>query len=58
MCKQDDFPAIKWFSATDVSRTFPTPITCVRVDKQVNGFSYREWASWFKLLRFVDGLPF
>jgi len=29
----------------------------VRVDKQVHGFSYREWASWYKLLKFMQGLP-
>jgi len=52
------FPAIKFFSASDQTQEFPTPITCTRVDKHVNGFSYRDWASWYKLLRFVDGFPF
>lgn len=50
------FPAIKFFSSTDQSQTFPTPIVCVRVDKPV-GTSWRTWAGWFKLVRFLDGLP-
>jgi hypothetical protein len=54
----DSFPAVKFFSATDVSQTFPTPITCVRVDKTVAGVSWRTWAGWFKLLRLLDGFPF
>lgn len=54
----DAFPAVKYFSASDESQTFPTPITCYRVDKQVAGISWREWASWAKLLKFVDEWPF
>jgi hypothetical protein len=53
----EDFPAIKFFSATDQSATFPTPISCVRVSKPVHGFSYRVWADWYKLLRFIEDLP-
>jgi hypothetical protein len=52
-----DFPAIKYFSATDQTATFPTPVTCYRVDKHVDGFSWSDWASWYKLLKFVDGFP-
>jgi hypothetical protein len=53
----DAFPAIKFFSATDQSQSFPTPITCTRVDKPVNGVSWRDWASWFKLARYLNQLP-
>jgi hypothetical protein len=52
----DAFPAIKFFSATDQSQTFPTPITCVRVEKPV-GTDWRTWAGWFKLLRYLDAFP-
>jgi hypothetical protein len=58
VCVAQNFPAIKWFSSSDQSGDFPTPIRCYRVDKQVNGFSYSDWASWYKLLKFVDGFPF
>jgi hypothetical protein len=57
VCTMEDFPAIKFFSATDQSATFPTPISCVRVSKPVHGFSYRVWADWYKLLRFIEDLP-
>lgn len=53
-----DFPAIKFFSSTDQTSTFPTPIQCFRVDKAVHGFSFRDWADWYKLLKFLDGFPF
>jgi hypothetical protein len=52
------FPAIKFFSATDQTSSFPTPIQCVRVDKHVNGGSWRDWASWYKLLKLVEEIPF
>ena len=51
------FPAIKFFSATDQSQELPTPIACVRVDKPV-GTSWRTWAGWFKLARFLEAPPF
>ena len=54
----ESFPAIKWFSSSDQSQTFPTPITCVRVDKHVSGASWREWASWLKLTRYLSDFPF
>lgn len=57
MCQNDAFPAMKWFSSTDVSSTFP-PVTCVRVDKHVAGVSWSTWAGWFKLLRYLDRFPF
>lgn len=57
MCQEDNFPAIKWFSSSDVSRTFPTPVTCTRVDRHVAGVSWREWASWFKLAKYLDNVP-
>jgi len=50
------FPAIKFFSETDQSTTFPTPISCVRVEKPV-GTDLKTWAGWFKLARFLQGLP-
>ena len=53
----DEFPAIKWFSSSDVSGAFP-PITCTRVDKQVVGGSWSDWASWAKLLKIIDRWPF
>lgn len=53
----DEFPAIKWFSATDASSNFP-PVTCVRVDKHVTGESWSTWAGWFKLVRYLDAFPF
>lgn len=56
MCQEDAFPAIKWFSASDVSSTFP-PVTCVRVDKHVAGVSWKTWADWFKLTKFLDDFP-
>lgn len=57
VCQQDEFPAIKWFSATDVSSSIP-PVTCYRVDKHVAGQSWRTWAGWFKLLRYLEEFPF
>jgi len=50
------FPAIKFFSSTDQSTTFPTPISCVRVDKPV-GTSWKVWSDWFKLAQFLEGIP-
>jgi hypothetical protein len=52
------FPAIKFFSSTDQSQSLPTPIECVRVDKHISGASWREWAGWFKLLKYLDEFPF
>lgn len=52
----DEFPAIKWFSPTDSSSSFP-PVTCYRVDKHVDGFSFSDWASWFKLSRLFERFP-
>lgn len=56
MCTSEILPAVKWFSATDASSSVP-PVTCVRIDKTVAGASWREWASWFKLARFLDHFP-
>lgn len=56
MCVEDAFPAIKWFSETDQSSTVP-PVTCYRVSKQVNGFSFSDWASWAKLGRLLEQFP-
>lgn len=50
------FPAIKYFAASDESQTFPTPITCVRVEKPV-GTSLSTWAGWFKLARYLGDFP-
>jgi hypothetical protein len=50
-------PAIKWFSSSDVSGMFPIPVTCYRVDKTVNGFSFSDWASWYKLFRLIEDFP-
>lgn len=57
VCQEDDFPAIKWFSTSDVSGTYPTPVTCSRVDRQVAGVSWREWTSWLKLAKYLSDLP-
>jgi hypothetical protein len=54
----DAFPAVKFFSSTDQTTDLPTPITCVRVDKHVNGGSWRDWASWYKLLKLIEEIPF
>jgi hypothetical protein len=54
----DSFPAVKFFSPTDQTQLFPTPITCFRVDKRVQGYSWRDWASWYKLLKLIDEWPF
>lgn len=54
----DGFPALKWFSPTDQTATLPTPITCYRVDKEVAGFSYSDWASWAKLTKLLSRFPF
>jgi hypothetical protein len=54
----DAFPAIKFFSSSDQSQTFPTPITCTRVDKPVTGQSWSTWSAWFKLLKYLDDFPF
>jgi hypothetical protein len=51
------FPAVKFFSATDQSQDFPTPIRCVRVEKPV-GTSWSVWAGWFKLARYLESFPF
>jgi hypothetical protein len=56
ICQEDAFPAIKWFSPVDASSSVP-PVTCVRVDKHVAGLSWREWATWFKLARFLRDFP-
>jgi hypothetical protein len=48
------FPAIKWFSGTDQSRTFPTPVQCIRVDKPVNA-GWRTWANWAKVMQLLEG---
>lgn len=57
MCQEDAFPAIKFFSPTDVSSTVP-PVTCVRVDKHIAGVDWKTWAGWFKLSRYLDDFPF
>lgn len=57
VCVADTVPAIKYFSPTDDSRSLPVPITCYRVDKRVQGFSYSDWASWYKLAKLFDSFP-
>jgi hypothetical protein len=54
VCVEDSFPAIKFFSPTDVSSSIP-PVTCYRVDKHVAGVSWSDWAGWFKLAHYLDG---
>lgn len=49
-----DFPAIKFFSSSDQSASFPTPIQCVRVDKPVNS-SWRSWRDWAKIMELLEG---
>jgi hypothetical protein len=56
VCVEDAFPAIKWFSPADVSSSVP-PVTCYRVSKHVDGFSWSDWASWFKLLKLLERFP-
>lgn len=56
VCTADSFPAIKYFSDRDESQTFPTPITCIRVDKP-EGTDWKSWAAWFKLVRYLDSFP-
>lgn len=56
MCVELEFPAIKFFSATDVTSSFP-PVQCYRVDKHVAGVDWRTWAGWFKLARYLDDFP-
>lgn len=58
MCTSDAIPAVKWFSSTDQTTDLPVPITCVRIDKSVNGGSWRDWASWYKLLKLIEEIPF
>jgi len=48
VCTADRLPALKWFSATDVSSQVEG-ITCVRVDRHVAGVDYRTFAGWLKL---------
>lgn len=57
MCEQQGFPVIKWFSESDVTGQLPG-VQCYRVDKVVTGQSWRTWAGWFKLLRYLDEFPF
>ena len=49
----DAFPAIKFFSPTDVSRGLPEPITCIRVDKPVDN-SWSTWYAWLKIARYLE----
>jgi hypothetical protein len=48
---------IKWFSPSDVSDPV-LGLRCFKVDKYVAGVSWRDWASWFKLARYLDDFPF
>jgi hypothetical protein len=57
VCVADTTPVIKWFSPTDESQQLPVPITCYRVDKAVDGYSFTDWAGWFKLLKLLDRFP-
>jgi len=56
VCQSDALPLIKWFSATDVSSSFP-PVTCNRVDRHVAGVDWRTWAGWLKLARYLSDIP-
>lgn len=57
VCQRDDFPALKWWSSSDVSGTFP-PITCERVERVPPGTNLRDWAGWTKILQLIDEFPF
>lgn len=49
-----DFPAIKFASASDQSRLFPTPVRCVRVEKPLES-GWRTWANWSKIMQILEG---
>jgi hypothetical protein len=56
VCQRDDFPAYKWFSASDDSRAFP-PTTCVRVESIPPGSNLRSWTGWWKIARSITEWP-
>jgi hypothetical protein len=57
VCEYAALSFIKWFSPTDVSDPV-LGLRCFKVDKYVAGVSWRDWASWFKLARYLDDFPF
>jgi hypothetical protein len=57
VCESVVLPGIKWTSTEDMTRDFPEPIQCVRLEKPL-GTSATTWATWWKLARLIEGLPF
>jgi hypothetical protein len=56
VCWRDDFPAYKWFSASDDSGSFP-PITCTRVERVPPGGNASSWLGWWKIARLIESWP-
>lgn len=56
MCWYEQFPAVKWFSNSDVSSP-DLGLTCSRVDHPPPGGSWKSFAELWKLTRLIDGWP-
>lgn len=56
MCWYEQFPAVKWFSSSDVSGEF-LGLTCTRVDHPPPNTGPTHWADLWKLTRLIEAFP-
>ena len=58
VCESETLPGIKWSSSYDMSRTFPEPISCRRLEKPFPIGGPTQYATWWKIARMIESLPF
>jgi hypothetical protein len=56
VCAFEEFPGIEFPSATDETGTIPG-LVCARIETPLPGGSATSWATFWKLLRLIEG-PF
>lgn len=56
MCWYESFPAVKWFSSSDVTGDAPG-LTCTRVEGPPPGSSWSSWAGLWKITRLIERFP-
>jgi hypothetical protein len=56
VCAYQQFPGITWPSSTNETGTFPG-LVCSRLETPLPGSGPTAWATFWKLLRLIEGLP-
>jgi hypothetical protein len=57
VCHYKQFPGVLWASSSDQTGLFPG-LECKRLEHGDVGSSATSWATWQKIARLIEGLPF